>query len=157
MIGPVAKGQFFTHFSLFTSRGTWGHNSNGNSIYANPPPHSTFRGVQMVCAEFGMVRLSDRSRQLIHYRTEGLFRLWAKGLSWFWSWGSGEILKLKFDQYFAADTWFILWSLILVKILKLGLVKILKFKFSQNADVWLKCEVDAWSRLWIEDENWSFV
>ena len=34
---------------------------------------------------------------------------------------SGEILKLKFGQCFAADVWL---SLILVNILKLGLVKI---------------------------------
>ena len=31
-----------------------------------------------------------------------LFRLWALWSS-FWSWSSGEILKLKFGQYFAAD------------------------------------------------------
>ena len=31
----------------------------------------------------------------------------------------------------------------LVKILKLGLVKILKVKFSRDADVWLKFLVDA--------------
>ena len=41
--------------------------------------------------------------------------------SWFWSWGSGEILKLKFDQYFASDVWLRLQSWILVNILRLGL------------------------------------
>ena len=56
----------------------------------------------------------------------------------FWSWSSGQILKLKFSQYFAADLWLGLWRLFLVEILELRLVKILKFKFSQNADIWLK-------------------
>ena len=34
-----------------------------------------------------------------------------------------NFLKLKFGQYIAADAWLGLWSLILVEILKLGLVK----------------------------------
>ena len=38
----------------------------------------------------------------------------------FWSWSSGEILKLKFGQYFAAVVCLRLWSWILVKILLLG-------------------------------------
>ena len=58
-----------------------------------------------------------------------LFRLWAQGLV--------KILMLKFGQYFAADAWLRLWSFILVEILKLGLVKILKLKFSRNAEIWL--------------------
>ena len=53
-----------------------------------------------------------------------LFRLWALW-SRFWSSSSGEILKLKFGQYFAADAWLRLRSWIFVNILKLGLVKIL--------------------------------
>ena len=53
-----------------------------------------------------------------------------KVCSRFWSWSSGEILKLKFSQYFAADPWLRLWGLFLVEILKLRLVKILKFKNS---------------------------
>ena len=48
------------------------------------------------------------------------------------------ILKLKFCQYFAADLWLVLLRLFLVKTLKLRLVKILKFKFSQSAGIWLK-------------------
>ena len=43
----------------------------------------------------------------------------------------------KFGQYFATDVWLRLCSWILVKILNLGLVKILKFKFKQDADVWI--------------------
>ena len=39
-------------------------------------------------------------------------------------------------QYFAADRWLRLLRLFLVEILKLGLVKILEFKFSLNADAW---------------------
>ena len=138
MMGPVANGQFFTHFSLFTSRGTGGHNSNGNSIYANPPPHSTFRGVQMVCAEFGMVRLSDRSRQLIHCCTEGLFRLWAQGLL--------MILKLRFRRDFEAEVWSVFCRWGFVEVMKLNLGRdsearfghILNLKFSRDADVWLR-------------------
>ena len=38
-----------------------------------------------------------------------LFRLWAQGWSRFWSWSSGEILKLKFGQHFAADVWLRFW------------------------------------------------
>ena len=56
----------------------------------------------------------------------------------FWSWSSGEILKLKFSQYFATDLWLRLWRLFLVEILRLRLIKILKFKFSRNAEIWLK-------------------
>ena len=78
-------------------------------------------------------------------------------------WSSGEILKLKFGQYFAAEVCLRWRSWILVKIMKLGLVKILKFKFSRDADVWLKfwswCLVeilkmkfdqDLFSNLWYE-------
>ena len=61
-----------------------------------------------------------------------------KTWSWFRSRSSGEILKMVFGQYFAADIWLRLWSWILVNILKLGLVKILKFKLTQYADVWLR-------------------
>ena len=38
---------------------------------------------------------------------------------------------------FAADAWLWLLRSILVEILKLGLVRIFKFKFCRNADVWL--------------------
>ena len=61
-------------------------------------------------------------------------KVWSR----FWSWSSGEILKLKFSQYFAADPWLRLWRLFLVEILKLRLVLILKFKFSWYADIWLR-------------------
>ena len=70
-----------------------------------------------------------------------LFKLWAQGFkvwSRFWRWCSGKIMKLKFGRSFAADAWLWLWSSILVEILKLGLVKIYKFKFCRNADVWLR-------------------
>ena len=49
-----------------------------------------------------------------------------------------QILKLNFGQYFAVDAWCRLLSFILVEILKVGLVKILKFKFSRNAEIWLR-------------------
>ena len=51
-------------------------------------------------------------------------KVWSR----FWSWSSGEILKLKFGRYFAADVWLTLRSWILVKILKLALVKILSLR-----------------------------
>ena len=69
----------------------------------------------------------------------------------FWSWSSGRILKLEFGQYFAADVLQRLWRWILVKMLKQGLVNILNFKFSRDADVgWYRdFEVGAWSIFWI--------
>ena len=83
-----------------------------------------------VCCRFGSWSFG--------HKIEFLFRLWAQG--------SGEILKLNFGQYFAADAWLRLWSSILVEIPKLGLVKIMKFKFSRNAEIWLRfwswCLVD---------------
>ena len=72
------------------------------------------------------------------HKVKFLFGLWGQGFkvcSRFWSWCSGKILKLKFGHYFAADAWLWLWSSILVEILNLGLVKIFKLKFFQNADV----------------------
>ena len=44
-------------------------------------------------------------------------------------------MKLKFGQYLAVDTWLRLRGLIFVEILKLGLVKILKFRLSTNAEI----------------------
>ena len=76
-----------------------------------------------------------------------------KVCSRFWSWSSGEILRMKFGQYFAADVWFRLRSWIYFKILKLGLVKnlglglveILMFFF----DI-LKFDKDLCKNLWYE-------
>ena len=49
-------------------------------------------------------------------------------------------MKLKLSQFFAADAdlWLRLSRLYLVEFLELSLVKILQFKFSRNADIWLK-------------------
>ena len=74
----------------------------------------------------------------------------------FFNWSSGKILKLKFGQSFAADGWLRLWSLILVEILKLGLVKICLVQFSLSLSssfvkmlmIGWDFEVDAWSRFW---------
>ena len=93
-------------------------------------------------------------RQKINF----LFRLWAQDFEG----SSGTILKLKFSQYFAADPWLRLWRLFLVEILKLCLVKVLKF--SRNADIWLRfwscclvCEImkmksiqDFFENLWYD-------
>ena len=51
------------------------------------------------------------------------------------------------SSYFAADPWLRLWKLFLVEILKLRLIKILKFKFSQNANIWLS----FWSCCFVEN------
>ena len=73
-------------------------------------------------------------------------------------WSSGEILK--FSQYFTADVWLRLPSWILVKILKLGLVKILSsnlvgiLMFGQDLEVnaYRDSELEIWSRfaLWTQ-------
>ena len=55
----------------------------------------------------------------------------------------GEILKLKFGQYFTADVWLRLQSWILVKILKLGLVKILSLSLVELLIFGRDFEVDA--------------
>ena len=89
------------------------------------------------------------------HKVKFLSRLWAQGFkvwSRFWSWCWGKILKLKFGHYSATDAWLWLWSLILVAILRLGLVKIFQFKFCRNADVWLRflswCLVEILKKCW---------
>ena len=47
--------------------------------------------------------------------------------------GLVKILKLKFCHYYATEAWLWLRSSMLVEILKLGLVKVFKFNFCQNA------------------------
>ena len=69
---------------------------------------------------------------------------WSK----FWSWSSGEILKLQFGQYFAADVWLSLQSWILAKILKLDLVKILSLSLVKFLK--LKFDQDLYKNLWYE-------
>ena len=69
-----------------------------------------------------------------------------KVCSRFWCWSSGKIFKLEFGQYFAADVLQRLRSWILIKMLKLGLVNILNFKFSRDGDVWLR----FWSKCLVE-------
>ena len=76
-----------------------------------------------------------------------LFRLWALW-SRFWSSSSGEILKLKFGEYFAADVWFRLRSWILVNIPKLDLVKILTLDLVEMLMFGCDFEVNAPSRSW---------
>ena len=72
-----------------------------------------------------------------------LFRLWAQGLVKILKLKSGDILKLKFGQYFAADVWLRLQSLILVKILKLGLANILSLSLVQILIFGWDLEVNA--------------
>ena len=88
------------------------------------------------------------------HKVKLLFILWAQGLVKIFSWVEVQAkFKLKFDQYFGANAWWRLWSLILVEILKLGLIKLLKFKFIRNADLWLRfwswCFI-AWPRCLIK-------
>ena len=80
-------------------------------------------------------------------------KVWSR----FWSWSSGKIWSWSLVSSFLLmfcrmlnPRWILVWSLfccwcfmwlwnsILVKILKLGLVKILKIKFYGEADVWLR-------------------
>ena len=80
-------------------------------------------------------------------------KVWSR----FWSWSSGKIWSWSLVSSFLLmfcrmlnPRWILVWSLfccwcfmwlwssILVKILKLGLVKILKLKFYGEADVWLR-------------------
>ena len=87
----------------------------------------------MVCAEFGMVRLSDRSRQLIHWCTASLFRLWAQGLI--------MILKLRFRRDFEAEVWSVFCRWGFVEVMKLNLGRDSEARFGQDfgdAVVWLR-------------------
>ena len=60
----------------------------------------------------------------------------------FWSWSSGKILKLRFGQYFAANSWLRLWSWILVDwrfwslslVGRWCLVEILKLMFCRDSE-----------------------
>ena len=85
------------------------------------------------------------------HKIKFLSRLWAF-IVWsrFWSWSSGEILKLKFSQYFAADPWLRLykdyswsgfWSYVWSRFWSLSVVQMLIFGWD--------FEVAARSRLWI--------
>ena len=69
-------------------------------------------------------------------------KVWSK----FWSLSSDKKwfeLKLEFGQYFAADAWLRSRSWILVKILKLGLVKILSLHLVEMLMFGSDFEVDA--------------
>ena len=71
-----------------------------------------------------------------------------KVLSRFLSWSSGEILKLKFGRYFAADFWLRLQSWILAKILELDLLKILSLSLVKFLK--LKFDQDLYKNFWYE-------
>ena len=58
-------------------------------------------------------------------------KVWSR----FWNWSSGKILNLKFVQYFAAD---VCWRLDLGEDSETKFGQDLKFKFSQDTDVWLR-------------------
>ena len=60
-----------------------------------------------------------------------------------WRQSSGEILKLKFGQYFAADVWLRLQSWILVKILNLGWM----LNWDSKIDVWSRFVWNLWYEL----------
>ena len=87
-----------------------------------------------VCCRFGSWGLVIK----LNFCSDFQHKVW----SGVWRRSSGEILKLKFGQYFAADVWLRLQSWILVKILNLGLML--------NRD----SKIDVWSRfvwnLWYE-------
>ena len=99
---------------------------SGQAADSSVPPSSEPRLNACLATQnlVAVVDVDDEDRLLqiwklrFGYKANLLFRLWAQGFA-------GEILKLKFGQYFAADVWLRLRSWILVKIMKLGLVKIL--------------------------------
>ena len=80
------------------------------------------------------------------------FEVGVQARFWSWSLNLGRDSEAGFGQDF--EFYICRWcfvevrSWILVEILKLGLVKILNFKFSGDADVWLRFLVDAESRFW---------
>ena len=98
-----------------------------------------------VCSRLGSWGLVIK----LNFLSDFEHKVWSR----FCSWESGEILKLKFGQYFAADVWLRLRSLILVKILKLGLVKILSLHLVKMLMFGWGFEVDAWSTFW----GWSLI
>ena len=72
-----------------------------------------------------------------------LFRLWAQGLIKILKLNFRQDLKQEFGQYFAADVWLRLQSWILVKILKLGLAKILSLSLVEILMFGWEFEVNA--------------
>ena len=104
-------------------------------------------------SSFYRTRVWSLSTLVTHSLTDSLRPVWYIWLMWPWGvkMPTQNLLSLllllilipknvlTIDRHnFAADAWLRLWSLILVEILRLGLVKILKFKFSQDADIWLR-------------------
>ena len=78
--------------------------------------------------------------------------VWGCYCCWYWWCGScwqQFVAGLGID---AADVLLRLWSWILIEIVKLTLINMLNFKFSRDADVWLKL-VLGWDS---EDEIWSW-
>ena len=83
------------------------------------------------CCRFGCLGIVIK----LNFCSDFGHKVWSR----FWNWSSGEILKLKFVQYFAADVSLRLRSWILVKILKLCRFRQdFNFKFSRDTDVLLK-------------------
>ena len=75
-------------------------------------------------------------------------KVWSR----FWCWSSGKIFRLAFGQYFAADVLQMLWSWILVEMLKLGLVFWILSLVELVMFSW-DFEVNAGSRFW----RWSSI
>ena len=98
-----------------------------------------------VCCRFGSWGLVIK----LSFCSDFEHKVWSR----FWSWKSGEILNVKFGQYFAADVWLRLRSWILVKIMKLGLVKILSLSLEEMLIFGWDFKVNAWSIF----RNWSLI
>ena len=83
-----------------------------------------------VCCRFGSWGLVTK----LNFCSDFQHKVW----SGVWSWSSGEILKLKFGQYFAADVWLRLRSWILVNILTSAhwLTLLLTTRFRQPMTWW---------------------
>ena len=94
-----------------------------------------FQMLQIVIS--GKLRSVDASlvqtwRLKFGHKDKLLFRLLPQRLERFWSWSFRRDLEAWSLVSCAGDVLLRLWSLILVQILKLCLVKILKFKFSRD-------------------------
>ena len=102
-----------------------------------------------ICCRFGSRGLVKKLNVCSDFEQKVWSRFWSWSSGKIWSWSLVSSFLLMFCRMLN-PRWILVWSLfccwcfmwlwnsILVKILKLGLVKILKLKFYGEADVWLR-------------------
>ena len=102
-----------------------------------------------ICCRFGSRGLVKKLNVCSDFEQKVWSRFWSWSSGKIWSWSLVSSFLLMFCRMLN-PRWILVWSLfccwcfmwlwnsILVKILKLGLVKILKIKFYGEADVWLR-------------------